>query len=459
MPDTPADTPPRRDGPPTSPPEAAETETSPPPGASGQDVSGRAARPKSLHPEVALFIRTYSRYGGVEQFCYRFHEYLRARGIPVQVLCGEVAPEMFAAAPHNDAPPVHPDAAPSIVDIRELGLWRPGRFLKNLGLYFAAARALRELPPTTVTVGFGNMAGCHIHRSGGPHHDFLRDSLAAQRSPLRRLWKSFSRMLNPNNLLMLKLDKAIYTHPATRCIIAISQNVRAAVVRRFPHSPAAVVVIPNGVDSQRFNTRHFASLREQARQTMGLSPRHRVIGFCSSNFELKGLDRLIAALTRLPAEYVLVVAGGRSSRKYRDYADSLGVRRRMLFLGKVTAADMPRFYAALDIFCHPSFYDTFGNVVAEAQAMGIPTVTTSATGACDLIDNGRTGRVLDVPEPWALANAILELHDVAAGTAFSRVADDEQVFDRYLAVIRAVRAKLSRAPTDAPDGAREHLPR
>lgn len=434
MPDTSTDTLPRPD----------DTETA------QADTPAPAARPETSRPEVALFIRTYSRYGGVEHFCHRFHEYLRAQGVPVRVLCGEVAPEMLAGTSGktarrrgDDERPVDPDAAPPAVDIRELGLWRPGRFMKNLGLYFAAARALRELPPTTISVGFGNMAGCHIHRSGGPHLDFLRNSLAAQRSPLRRLAKAFTRLLNPNNLLMAVLDKRIYNHPATRRVIAISQNVRAAVARQFPHSPATVVVIPNGVDTRRFNTRRFADLRGEARRLVDLRERHRAIGFCSSNFELKGLDRLVAALAHLPEEYVLVVAGGRRSRKYADYARSLGVEKRVVFLGKVKAADMPRFYAGLDVFCHPSFYDTFGNVVAEAQAMGLPTVTTRATGACDVIDDGRTGRVLDQPEPWALATAIFDLRDVEPGTVFGTVEDDEQVFARYLEVIEDVRRELA----------------
>lgn len=404
--------------------------------------------PESVPPEVALFIRTYSRYGGVEHFCYRFHEYLRAQGVPVRVLCGEMAPDVPGAKTpalrqHGDGPQADPDAAPLAVDIRVLGLWRPGRFMKNLGLHLAATRALRELPPTTIRVSFGNMAGCHVHRSGGPHRDFMHNSLAAQRSPLRRFTKALSRLLNPNNLLMTVLDRKIYNHPATRRIIAISQNVRAAVASQFPHSPATVVVIPNGVDTRRFNTRRFADLRGESRRIVGLREKHRAIGFCSSNFELKGLDRLIAALAHLPEEYVLVVAGGRRSRKYADYAKSLGVEKRVVFLGKVKAADMPRFYAGLDVLCHPSFYDTFGNVVAEAQAMGVPTVTTRATGACDLIDDGRTGRVLDQPEPWALANAIFDLRDVAAGTDFGCVEDDEQVFARYLEVIEAVRAELA----------------
>ena len=290
-----------------------------------------------------------------------------------------------------------------------LGLWRPGRFMKNLGLHLAATRALRELPPTTISVSFGNMAGCHIHRSGGPHRDFMHNSLAAQRSPLRRFTKALSRLLNPNNLLMAVLDRKIYNHPATRRIIAISQNVRAAVARQFPHSPATVVVIPNGVDTRRFNIRRFTDLRGESRRLVGLREKHRAIGFCSSNFELKGLDRLIAALAHLPEEYVLVVAGGRRNRKYADYAASLGVDKRVVFLGKVKAADMPRFYAGLDVLCHPSPPDTFGNVVLEAQASGLPVVVTDKGGPQENLLPGRTGAIVPEGDSSAMARAMLDM--------------------------------------------------
>ncbi|GFM35904.1 glycosyl transferase [Desulfovibrio psychrotolerans] len=378
---------------------------------------------ESPRPPVALFVKTFSRYGGVEQFCYRFTEYLKQRGYPVTVFCGEdMSDEAQAGHPRPE--------------VTTVGMWRPGRFLKHFSLYQKMGRRLAHLPPETVSFCFGNFAGCSIYRSGGPHVDFMRRSLRAQRSPLRRLGKALSRAFSPVNWLLPMLDVSIYSHPRTRCILAISEKVREAAETAFPGTRGKVVVIPNGVDTSRFNPARLEELREQARIWYSLREGQKAVGFCSTNFELKGLDRLIKALPLLPQEYVVIAAGGRNHAKYIEYARKLKVHERIFFPGKVE--DMPKFYAALDVFCHPSFYDTFGSVVAEALAMGVPAVTTRDVGACDLITNGVNGVVVPVPEPEALANAILDLQGITAGQNFGSVQDDTEVFSRYVELIERV---------------------
>ncbi|UZP68713.1 glycosyltransferase family 4 protein [Desulfovibrio mangrovi] len=375
---------------------------------------------QTTRPPVALFIKTFSRYGGVEQFCYRFNEFLISRGYPVTVFCGEDKTDEAAAGKPR-------------TEVVEVGMWRPGRFLKHFSLFHKMKSRLAQLPKGTVSFCFGNFAGCTIYRSGGPHLDFLARSMRAQRNPLRKLSKLIVRFFSPINWLMPMLDLSVYPHPDTRCILAISNKVRQAVETHFPGTHGKIAVIPNGVNTARFNPDKFNELRHDARIWYSLHEGQKAIGFCSTNFELKGLDRLIKALTLLPPEYMLIAAGGRNHTKYIEYARSLDVHERIIFPGKVD--DMPQFYAALDVFCHPSFYDTFGSVVAEALAMGVPTVTTEDVGACDLIKNGENGIVVNDPTPEELSQAILNLQQVPAGQPFNCVQDDAEVFERYLALI------------------------
>lgn len=372
------------------------------------------------HPPVALFVKTFSRYGGVEQFCYRFYEYLVARNYTVTVYCGEDKTD--EALQGKPLPNVH-----------VVGMWRPGRFLKQFSLFKKMQNRVAKLPKGTVSFCFGNFAGCTIYRSGGPHIDFMRRSMRAQRSMVRRMGKAVSRFFSPINWLMPTIDLAVHPHPDTRCILAISEKVRLATQAYFPGTRGKIVVIPNGVDTQRFNPARFAALRDEARVWYSLHEGQKAIGFCSTNFELKGLDRLIQALTLLPVEYMLVAAGGRNHAKYIDYARKLGVHERVIFPGKVD--DMPKFYAALDVFCHPSFYDTFGSVVAEALAMGMPTVTTQDVGACDLITPGENGYVVDEPTPEALSKAIFDAREIPLGQSFGAVKDDAEVFAAYARLI------------------------
>ncbi len=375
------------------------------------------------HPPVALFVKTYSRYGGVEQFCYRFADFLKSRGYPVTIFCGEDATE--EAAKGKPRP-----------EVKVVGMWRPGRFLKHYSLFRKMRRRVASLPEGTVSFSFGNFAGCTIYRSGGPHLDFLGRSLRAQRDPLRRMLKAIRRFFSPINWLMPMLDMTIYPHPGTRCILAISEKVRSATELYFPGVRNRIVVIPNGVSREQFNPHRFQALREEARVWYSLHEGQKAIGFCSTNFELKGLDRLIKALTLLPPEYMLIAAGGRNHARYIEYARKLDVHERVIFPGKVD--DMPKFYAALDVFCHPSFYDTFGSVVAEALAMGIPTVTTHDVGACDLIENGKNGFVVPTPSPEELSRAIFEARDIVPGNDFQCVQDDMVVFEKYASLIETV---------------------
>jgi UDP-glucose:(heptosyl)LPS alpha-1,3-glucosyltransferase len=182
--------------------------------------------------------------------------------------------------------------------------------------------------------------------------------------------------------------------------------------------------------------------RETAREQLGFSSRHQVLGFCSTNFELKGLRYLVEALSLLDSRTVLVVAGRRNPEAYQQLARRLGVEDRIVFLGKV--ADMRGFYAALDALIHPSFYDTFGNVVAESLAMGVPVLTTSLVGACDLIRVGLSGYLVDPKKTREFAEAIEKTLALGINDYSSSVAATADVFEKYYQTAQTVfRAKTA----------------
>jgi D-inositol-3-phosphate glycosyltransferase len=58
---------------------------------------------------------------------------------------------------------------------------------------------------------------------------------------------------------------------------------------------------------------------------------------------------------------------------------------------------LERWLTAADMLLYPTFFDTFGLVIAEAMACGIPVVTTLRAGASDLVQHGETGWLVDDP--------------------------------------------------------------
>ncbi|RPJ68843.1 glycosyltransferase [Alteromonas sediminis] len=159
-------------------------------------------------------------------------------------------------------------------------------------------------------------------------------------------------------------------------------------------------VIYNGIDISRF----CPGDRTAARQAMNLPLDKKVIG-CAGRLEwVKGQDLLIDALSAMPRNIHLALAGDGSQRQaLMQKAKQLGLADRIHFLGLVE--DMPNFYRALDVFSLPSRAEGYPLSSLEAQACGIPTAVTDVGGAreslCPL-----TGTLLHPESPAHMAKAL-----------------------------------------------------
>ncbi len=121
----------------------------------------------------------------------------------------------------------------------------------------------------------------------------------------------------------------------------------------------------------------------------------------------KGVDLLadsFLAARALDPRLHLVLAGG--GPEQQSLAARLG--EHASFLGWLEGADLARAYTEADLFLFPSATDTFGQVILEAQASGLPVVAVAAGGPLSLIEDGVTG-LLCPPDCAALAQAVVEL--------------------------------------------------
>jgi glycosyltransferase involved in cell wall biosynthesis len=163
-----------------------------------------------------------------------------------------------------------------------------------------------------------------------------------------------------------------------------------------------IVCIPNGVE---FPAEH-ASLEQGPFATL---PECFVLFLSRINWK-KGLDRLITAWQWVP-DLPLVIAGNDDenySPRLEELAKSVGVADRVIFLGPVSDAHKWALYERAQLFVLPSYSENFGNVVAEAMAMGCPTLVTREVGIAPLLESTGAGRVVS-GEPRGLASAIAQL--------------------------------------------------
>jgi glycosyltransferase involved in cell wall biosynthesis/predicted metal-dependent phosphoesterase TrpH len=122
-------------------------------------------------------------------------------------------------------------------------------------------------------------------------------------------------------------------------------------------------------------------------------------------------DAFLAAHSHDPRLHLLLAGGGPEEEVLRE---RLGDRA--TFLGWLHGEELPRAYASADMFLFCSRTDTFGQVLVEAGASGLPVVAVNEGGPASIVEDGRTGRLCE-PDPAMIAAALLQLADAPAWRA------------------------------------------
>ena len=183
-------------------------------------------------------------------------------------------------------------------------------------------------------------------------------------------------------------------------IFSPSQSTTAELVSR-KISRARILQMPRGVDTRRFSPEH-----ERPMENLPKGARLLYAGRVSQEKNLSLLARAFRALSSLHQDVCLVVAGDGPylDRMKQDLAGSPAV-----FMGCLQGDELAKVYASCDVFVFPSATDTFGNVVLEAQASGLPVVVSDAGGPRENLLPGQTGLVVPANDENALVRALSSL--------------------------------------------------
>jgi glycosyltransferase involved in cell wall biosynthesis len=147
-------------------------------------------------------------------------------------------------------------------------------------------------------------------------------------------------------------------------------------------------ILPRGLDTTLFHpTRRTGSFREKFGALNG-EPVLLYVGRISKE---KDLDILACAYRKLRQKYpstrLVLVGDGPYLKELRDSIPDA------TFTGYLSGGDLAKAFASADIFVFPSTTDTFGNVVLEAMASGLPAIVSDTGGPRELVKNGITGYV------------------------------------------------------------------
>jgi phosphatidylinositol alpha-mannosyltransferase len=201
----------------------------------------------------------------------------------------------------------------------------------------------------------------------------------------------------------------------TDAVIALSPSARDSY---SAYIPGQYHIIPPGVDYEVFNDR--------VKPIVNLPPGKPVILFLGRLDKRKGAMKLIQALPLIRRDLpdcILIIAGrGPMDDKCRNTAKQLGVANAVHFTGFIRKEDIPRYYAAADVYCSPALGgESFGIVLLEAMAVGTPVCASRIPGYQDVIKDGETGLLFDPRDPEAIAQALVRiLKDPALKTSLRR---------------------------------------
>jgi D-inositol-3-phosphate glycosyltransferase len=177
----------------------------------------------------------------------------------------------------------------------------------------------------------------------------------------------------------------------------------------YAADPDRVEIVPPGVDHAFFGPGH----RLQARRALGLPGEGALLLFVGRIQPLKGADvalRTLAVLTGAGAPYRLAVVGGPSGPRGEESYDhlvalakELGVADRVSMIPPQAHELLSTYYRAADVCLVPSRSESFGLVALESAACGTPVVASAVGGLTTLVDEGRTGFLVEEPTPEEFA--------------------------------------------------------
>jgi len=182
-------------------------------------------------------------------------------------------------------------------------------------------------------------------------------------------------------------------------------------------------LMPRGVDAELFNPAKRQSETQSGGAVLGFVGRFSI----EKNVEL--LAEVQQALDRNQENFHFVVVGHGAEENWLR-----GRLHRAEFPGVLLGDALARAYANMDLFVFPSHTDTFGNVVLEAMASGVPAIVTPDGGPRTIVRDGETGRIVPDDQFAAAISGILAdpaQHDRMrrAARAYAETASWDSVFE------------------------------
>jgi len=215
----------------------------------------------------------------------------------------------------------------------------------------------------------------HVHGFG--HSSLLVSAVLAKKVGSPKI------VCTLHNDLLRHIDRRLVklTIPQVDAFIAVSSSIQQRWLARYGVEP---ILIPNGVDTARFNSKIDGSF---LRKKMRIEDKFVILSVGRLSRQ-KGLQYLLQAAEYLRNEmknFVILIGGrGEEAAQLRDWAEKHLLLKTVRFVGFIPPDSLPIYYAACDLFVLPSIFETFALTLLEALSTGKPVVCARVGGAKEI---------------------------------------------------------------------------
>jgi len=188
-------------------------------------------------------------------------------------------------------------------------------------------------------------------------------------------------------------------------IIVTTETYAATSRAIWKYSP---VVIPNPVDFEFFRPDIDGG---EVRSKLGLNRDQHIVLWVGRVVPHKGIENLVEASQYVDDAKFIIGGEGPHLPAIRRLARSFDVEDKVIFSGRLARPDLPRYYAACDVFVLPSVsrLEAFGIVALEAMSSGKPVVVTDMPGVREVVNDGVEGLLCEPLNAEDLAEKINRL--------------------------------------------------
>ena len=166
-----------------------------------------------------------------------------------------------------------------------------------------------------------------------------------------------------------------------------------------------------GFNANIFDFRKKELWNDEVRRELNISDDDFVFGFVGRIHKDKGVNELLEAFKHFPYGKLLLIGDIEKDYCIESYNLSfLKTSKSIIYLQSIDNFLVPKYLSCIDLFVYPTYREGFGHILQQAMAMGLPIVTTNVPGPSEVVEDQKSGYLIEPQSFNAVLNAMKLLY-------------------------------------------------